>query len=177
MRTIFTIGHSNRALETFIAMLDDAGVQVLADVRARPASRRHPQFDRLALTATLRQAGIDYLWMGDRLGGFRRPVRGSPHLALDGAFRGFADYMASTSFQAAADELLASSARTAIMCAERTPEECHRSLITDALLIRGGGVEHLLDPGVARPGELSPTARIENGRLIYDRGAQATLLG
>jgi uncharacterized protein (DUF488 family) len=173
-----TIGHSNRPVEVLLAMLREAGVKRLVDVRAVPKSRRWPQYDGARLKHSLAQEGIEYLWRGDALGGFRRPVPGSPNIALDGAFRGFADHMATPAFGAAIDELLAAADRTptAIMCAEKLPAECHRSLITDYVLARGIDVVHLVAPGERESARLDPAARAVPGGLVYDGGGQQPLL-
>jgi uncharacterized protein (DUF488 family) len=153
-------------------------VKWLVDVRAIPRSRRWPQYNGEALKGSLAPEGIAYTWCGDALGGFRRPAPGSPNVALDSAFRGFADHMATPAFAAAVDGLLvaAADAPTAIMCAEKRPAECHRSLITDYVLARGIGVVHLVAPGSREPGRLSPAARAVPGGLVYDGGGQQRLL-
>ncbi len=175
MTTVWTIGHSNRPIGELVRMLADTGIQRLVDVRAKPVSRRYPQFNREALGRSLRDAGIAYEWQGDVLGGFRTPRPGSPHVALEGAFRGYADHMETSAFGRTLDELVAGPQRTALMCAERKPSDCHRSLIADALLARGITVEHLIAPGVSTPAALRPEARLVGGQLRYDRGGQPTL--
>ncbi len=120
---LYTIGHSNRGIEAFLALLRSAGIELLVDVRAMPRSRRNPHFNRDALARVLLESGMAYRWMGDALGGHRLPRPDSVHLALDARdFRGFADHMETTVFQAAGQALLGlASAGTplAIMCAER----------------------------------------------------------
>ena len=174
---LFTIGHSNRPVEALLAMLREAGVKRLVDVRAVPKSRRWPQYDGAALERSLAAEGIEYVWRGDTLGGFRKPVPDSPNVALDGAFKGFADHMATAAFAAAIDDLLAAAANepTAIMCAEKLPAECHRSLIADYALARGVQVVHLVAPGEGEPGRLNPAARAAPGGLVYDGGGQQQL--
>jgi uncharacterized protein (DUF488 family) len=175
---VLTIGHSNRPVEALLAMLREAGVRCLVDVRAVPKSRRWPQYDGAALKRSLAEQGIEYLWRGEALGGFRKPAPESPNVALDGAFRGFADHMATPAFAGAIDELLAAAARTptAIMCAEKLPAECHRSLITDYVLTRGVAVVHLVAPGERAAARLDPAARAVPGGLVYDGGRQQRLL-
>jgi uncharacterized protein (DUF488 family) len=174
---LFTIGHSNRPVEVLLAMLREAGVKRLVDIRAVPKSRRWPQYDGAALKRALADAGIEYAWRGDALGGFRKPRPDSPNLVLDGAFRGFADHMATPAFGAAIDALLAVAAATptAIMCAEKLPAECHRSLIADYVLARGTAVVHLVAPGERESGRLDPAARAVRGGLVYDGGGQQRL--
>lgn len=175
---LFTIGHSNRPIGDLLAMLRAAGIARLVDVRAIPKSRRWPQYDGAALKRSLAVEGIEYAWRGDALGGFRKPLPGSPNAALDGGFRGFADHMATPGFARAIDELLDAAGRvpTAIMCAEKLPAECHRSLITDYLLARGVEVVHLVSPDRREPGRLNPAARAVPGGLVYDGGEQQRLL-
>ena len=175
---LYTVGHSNRPVGELLAILDDAGVKRLVDVRAMPKSRRWPQFDRAPLTRSLAAADIEYAWWGDILGGFRKPRPGSPNVALTGAFRGFADHMDRPEFAGAIDGLLDAAARTptAIMCAEKLAAECHRSLITDYVLNRGVEVVHLVAPGACEGARMNPAARPVPGGLAYDRGAQPGLL-
>jgi uncharacterized protein (DUF488 family) len=145
MPTIYTIGHSTRSAEEFLGLLHQAGALLLADVRAFPSSRRHPQFNGPALAEYLRGAGIGYRHLGG-LGGRRSPVPGSPNGGWhETAFRGYADHMATPEFQAALADLEAAARETptAIMCAEAVWWRCHRRLIADALVVRGWRVEHL----------------------------------
>src|SRR5688500_9370153 len=149
---VWTIGHGSRPLEEFLALLEGAGIACLVDVRAYPVSRRHPHFARLSLEKSLTRAGVRYVWEGKALGGRRRPVARSPHVALnDPQFRAYADHMMTTAFRQGLARLETSGreARTAIMCAERLPSECHRSLISDALVARGVAVGHIVRAGGA----------------------------
>ncbi|HXF67774.1 MAG TPA: DUF488 domain-containing protein [Burkholderiales bacterium] len=175
---IYTIGHGNRAIGEFVGLLREAGIECVMDVRAYPASRRHPQFARQALERSLAEAGIRYVWEGKALGGRRRLAEGSPHVALKSpGFRAFADHMASEEFRDGLGRLvaLAKEAPIAILCAERLPWQCHRFLISDSLLVRGAAVEHIVERGVTRPHALSAAARREGDRLIYDAGEQLEL--
>jgi uncharacterized protein (DUF488 family) len=143
--TIYTIGHSTRSAEELLALLDAADVKLVADVRAFPSSRRHPQFNGPALAEYLSAAGIGYQHLPG-LGGRRSPVPGSPNAGWhEAAFQGYADHMATPEFQRALADLeaLAREAPTAIMCAEAVWWRCHRRLIADALVVRGWPVEHL----------------------------------
>jgi len=161
-------------------LLTEHGIQVLVDVRRFPASRRHPQFAREALAASLAGAGIEYIHEPD-LGGRRAARPDSQHTAWRvEAFRGYADYMESPEFTAALKRLIerATGTPTAILCAEAVPWRCHRRLISDALVARGVEVLHILGPGQAKPHELDPNARIlSGGRLLYagPAGDQASL--
>lgn len=170
MSTVFTIGHSTRTLDEFLALLRAHGIRAVVDVRRFPGSRRHPRFSREALAASLRAAGIDYLHE-EALGG-RRPVAvGSPNGAWrNRAFQGYADHMATAAFGRALARLeSAAVARpTAILCAEAVPWRCHRNLIADALTVRGTQVLHILSASHARPHTLHAAARVAaDGTLTY----------
>jgi uncharacterized protein (DUF488 family) len=165
---IFTIGHSTRDIEHFLALLEREGIRRLADVRTLPASRRHPHFNRESLAASLASAGIEYSHH-PALGGRRPPRPDSPNAAWRNAgFRGYADYMATPDFQRALDELihLGAAAPTAVMCAEAVPWRCHRSLIADALVARRIEVRHILDAKTA-PHTLTRFAVLHDGYVSY----------
>ncbi len=171
--TVLTIGHSTRGTEEFLSLLLANHVTVLADVRTIPRSLHNPQFEEGSLKAALASAGIDYVRLPG-LGGLRRPLRDSPNKGWRNAsFRGFADYMLTEEFQKALAELvgLATARRTAIMCAEAVPWRCHRSLIADALTIRGMRVEHIIGSGPPRPHSLTKFAVVSEGRLLYSEEA------
>jgi len=163
-------------------LLAEHGVKRLVDVRRYPASRRHPQFSREALAASLAGAGIEYVHEPD-LGGRRAARPGSQHTAWRvEAFRGYADHMESPEFAAALERLMqrAREMPTAILCAEAVPWRCHRRLISDALVARGVQILHILGPGRAEPHELDPNARVlPGGRLLYagPGGEQGSLFG
>ena len=174
---IWTIGHSTRPLDTFIALLKAHRIELVADVRSFPGSRRHPQYGKDALRDSLLRNGMGYHWMPS-LGGRRRPAADSPNIAWRNAsFRGYADYMQTGAFEAALDELLqlARRYRTALMCAESLWWRCHRGMIADALLARGVDVEHILGdgPDIRHPG--TAPARIVDGRLTYAADADLGL--
>jgi len=174
---IFTIGHGTRSIEEFLAILGAAGIGRLVDVRTAPGSRRHPQFGRDALAASLESQAIEYAWRKD-LGGFRTPRPDSPHVALrNDAFRGYADHMETEKFRSALSWLIHTSRDTctAIMCAESLWWRCHRRMISDALMVAGWEVVHLLDGGRREPHRLHPSARVEGSRLIYDVRTQQAL--
>jgi uncharacterized protein (DUF488 family) len=175
---LYTAGHSNRSAPELVALLRNAGVETLVDVRAVPRSRRNPQFDSEALRKALEPVGITYHWAGRQLGG-RRPARaGSVHRALEEeGLRGYADYMDEPQFERAVAQLmsLARRAPTAILCAERDPMHCHRSLIADYLVLAGVRVVHLIDVGEDHEHQLRPEARRESARLVYDRNTTAEL--
>jgi uncharacterized protein (DUF488 family) len=169
-KTICTVGHGNRSLESFIDLLDTADIEALVDVRAYPRSRRHPHFSQAPLQAALADAGIVYRWMGEQLGGRRAPKVASPHIALAEGIRAFGDHMQTTGFKLAASELeiLARQSTTAIMCAEKLPQHCHRALIADFLVSAGAEIVHIIDFDHRLEHRLSLAARKVAGDLIYD---------
>jgi uncharacterized protein (DUF488 family) len=167
--TVWTIGHGAVALDDLIALLHAAEIACVADVRRFPQSRRHPHFNRNRLAAALPAAGIDYRSMTE-LGGRRDPDGSEANAALtDPAFRGYADYMQTAEFASALERLLALARerRTAVMCAESKPEQCHRSLIADACVARGVAVVHLLHGGRLANHEPTALAKIANGEVTY----------
>lgn len=167
--TLWTIGHSTRTWDEFLALLREPRIELLADVRRFPASKHVPWTNREALASGAASAGIEYEHLGD-LGGYRTPRTDSPNTGLRNAgFRGYADYMDSSAFAAALERLLARARerRTAIMCAEAVPWRCHRGLLSDALVVRGVRVVHLLSPGKSQDHVLAPFAKVKGGRLTY----------
>jgi uncharacterized protein (DUF488 family) len=147
---IWTVGHGARPIEGLAAVLHDAGVERLVDVRRYPGSRRHPQFSRANLEHSLTESGIAYEWWGEELGGRRTPAEPTRHPEWkDAAFRGFADHLDTPVAQTALERLVTSAAAraTAVMCAETDWQRCHRRLIADALAARGLDVSHLIDVG------------------------------
>jgi hypothetical protein len=166
---IFTVGHSTRAIKEFVALLLAHDVQQLIDVRTIPRSRHNPQFNRDRLPRPLKKAGIRYRHMA-ALGGLRLARRDSINAGWRNAsFRGFADYMQTPEFQRALDQLIkiGENRRAAIMCAEAVPWRCHRSLIGDALLVRGLRVEEIASLTSTRPHRLTPWARVRGKQLSY----------
>jgi uncharacterized protein (DUF488 family) len=166
---VWTIGHSDRPVDAFVALLRENGVALVADVRSVPRSRHAPQYDTAVLPAELAEAGIGYAHLKS-LGGWRHARKDSVNTGWRNAsFRGYADYMQTPEFAAGLAELiaLASEKPTAIMCAEAVPWRCHRSLIADALLVRGIEACEILGPGKARPHRLTPFAKVEGERITY----------
>jgi uncharacterized protein (DUF488 family) len=166
---IFTIGHSTRSIDDFVALLRAHGVKLLADVRQFPASRRLPHFNKDPLAAALAETGIAYEHLVD-LGGRRKPRKDSRNTAWrNDAFRGYADYMETPPFQAALARLesLAPERPTAIMCAEALWWSCHRSLIADALKARGWDVRHIESTAEPKEHPWTSAATFENGELSY----------
>jgi uncharacterized protein (DUF488 family) len=167
--TVFTIGHSTRALAEFIEMLRAHGVRRVVDVRSIPRSRHNPQFNRETLARHLRAARIGYVHL-KKLGGLRHARKDSANLGWHNAsFRGFADYMQTEDFLAGLGRLekLAAVKPTAVMCAEAVPWRCHRSLIADALLVRKFPVEDILSVTRAQGHEITPFARVRGLRITY----------
>jgi uncharacterized protein (DUF488 family) len=167
--TIHTLGHSTRPIGEFIDLLRRYGIEVLVDIRTVPGSRRNPQFGQASLEQSLADAGIRYVHM-KRLGGLRRTSADSINLGWRNAsFRGFADYMQSQEFSEAVAELatLAAHEHTAIMCAEAVPWRCHRSLVGDALLVRGVNVIDVLSETSSKPHALTPFAKVEGTNITY----------
>lgn len=167
---IWTIGHSTRSADEFLALLDAYRIELVADVRRFPGSRRLPQFDAAALDQSLGTHGIAYHWL-PALGGRRRPAPDSPNVAWHhAAFRAYADHTASEEFAAGLLELLmlAGGLRTAIMCAEVLWWRCHRRLIADVLTALGMRVVHILDATKAEEHRLAGPARLVRGRLSYE---------
>jgi uncharacterized protein (DUF488 family) len=169
---VFTIGHGARPIGAFLAVLTEASITLLVDVRRFPGSRRHPQFGRDTLAAALDRAGIGYEWQGEPLGGRRSRSAASRHIALHNpAFAGYADHMDTVEFRDAASALLARAGRDrlVVMCAETVWWHCHRMLLADALAMRGATEEHLLDVGHRQPYRPHPTVRRgQDGWPIYD---------
>jgi uncharacterized protein (DUF488 family) len=166
---VYTVGHSTRPIDAFIALLAAHGVDCLADVRTVPKSRHNPQFASDALASSLAAAGIGYRAFPG-LGGFRRARADSPNAGWRNAsFRGYADYMMTPAFAGNLDALieLARSATVAAMCAEAVPWRCHRSLIADALLARGIATEEIVSEAKTQPHRLTPFARVAGTTITY----------
>jgi uncharacterized protein (DUF488 family) len=169
----WTIGHSTRPIEDFIAALEKNGIKSVADVRLLPGSRRYPQFNREALQKSLGEAGITYEHFPE-LGGRRKPRPDSNNTAWrNPGFRGYADYMQTEEFRAGVDRLIRLSAETgptAIMCAEAVWWRCHRGLISDFLKVRGFEVIHIIDAKHNQSHPFTSAARIVDNQLTYNAG-------
>ncbi len=168
-KLILTIGHSTRTLEAFVHLLQSHEVTRVVDVRTIPRSRHVPQFNAEVLPDSLRVAGIAYEHMPG-LGGLRHTSAASPNKAWRNAsFRGYADYMQTDEFEESLDSLIdrASKDRIALMCAEAVPWRCHRSLIADALAVRGIRVEHILSGVRSQTHTLTAWARVRGKRITY----------
>jgi uncharacterized protein (DUF488 family) len=168
-QAVFTIGHSTRSGDDFLHVLEDSGIEVIADVRRMPGSRRLPQFDSATLQRSLADRGMDYLWI-PQLGGRRRSTSNSPNTGWrHAAFRAYADHLVTEEFADGLFELLmvAGGRPTAVMCAEVLWWRCHRRLIADVLVSLGIRVVHIFDVGKREVHRLAPPARLVRGELSY----------
>jgi uncharacterized protein (DUF488 family) len=169
MPAVLTIGHSTRTWEDFLDLLRSYGVKRVIDIRSIPRSRHNPQFNRETLSKKLRAARIGYVSLS-KLGGLRHARSDSPNTGWRNmSFRGFADYMQTSEFEAGLNRLIKLSRRkrSAMMCAEAVPWRCHRSLIADALTARGIQVEDILSMKRSRVHSLIPFARVQGHRITY----------
>ena len=167
--TICTIGHSNHPFETFLEMLKAHEVLLVADVRTIPRSRHNPQFNTDILGPALKAEGIEYRHL-PALGGLRHARKNSGNSGWkNDSFRGFADYMQTERFAAGINELITMGReqRTAVMCAEALPWRCHRSLIADALLVRGVTVLHIMNRTSVKEHALTPWAAVRGMAITY----------
>jgi uncharacterized protein (DUF488 family) len=168
-RVLFTIGHSTHSTEEFIALLHAHRIRHLVDVRSIPKSRHVPQFNSDALASSLRSGGIEYSHL-KALGGRRHMRKDSINTGWRNAsFRGYADYMATPPFGEGLEALtqIAAATPTAIMCAEAVPWRCHRSLIADALILKGWQVRDILTAAPATEHKLTPFLKSINGQPTY----------
>lgn len=173
-QTLFTIGHSTRSIEEFIELLKAHGVQQLVDVRSIPKSRHCPQFNGEALSDSLRETGIGYAFI-KTLGGRRYSPKGSINTGWrNTSFRGYADFMAKPQFAEGLDQLIeiARQRPAAIMCAEAVPWRCHRSMIADAMVLRGWEVREIIGAGPARTHKLTPFLKVVGGVITYPAPAE-----
>jgi uncharacterized protein (DUF488 family) len=169
---IWTIGHSTRAINAFISLLEENGIKLLADVRSWPGSKRYPQFNKEPLASSLKKHGIRYEHFPE-LGGRRKPKPDSRNTAWRNAsFRAYADHMETEEFRKGVERLLVLAGEAgpaAIMCAEAVWWRCHRSLISDYLKSRGIEVMHILDANKIQPHPFTSAAHIVDGKLSYKR--------
>ena len=166
---ILTIGHSTRPLDEFVRLLHAHAVSIVVDVRTVPRSRHNPQFNKDSLPDSLSKAGVGYIHM-PQLGGLRRPKADSINVGWRNAsFRGFADYMQTPEFENGLEEFieLSRNERPAIMCSEAVPWRCHRSLIADALTVRGFMVEDIMSPTRRQAHKLIPFAKVRGTTITY----------
>ena len=167
--TLWTIGHSTHTIDELLDILGAHDITRIADVRRYPGSRANPQFNPIALVASLAGRGTAFTPM-PQLGGRRKPRPDSTHTAWrNESFRGYADYMDTLEFAAAAEELaaLARADRVAMMCAEGVWWRCHRSMIADYFKANGWTVLHILGMGEAKEHPYTAVAKVEGGKLVY----------
>ena len=166
---VMTIGHSTHTLEEFIRLLQAHGATCVVDVRTVPRSQHNPQFNKASLPRSLKKAGLGYVH-APGLGGLRHTKCDSPNVGWRNAsFRGYADYMQTPEFEKALDKLieLAKQDRIALMCAEAVPWRCHRSLIADALLVRGIRTEDIVSLTRRQIHSLTPFAKVRGTAITY----------
>jgi uncharacterized protein (DUF488 family) len=166
---VLTVGHSTRTLTEFIHLLKVHEASRVVDVRTVPRSRHNPQFNQASLSRSLKKAGFGYVHVPG-LGGLRHAKRDSINVGWRNAsFRGYADYMRTPEFARSLEELivLAGKERLVLMCAEAVPWRCHRSLIADALLVRGIRTEDIMSPTRRTVHKLTPFAKIRAGTITY----------
>jgi uncharacterized protein (DUF488 family) len=166
---ILSIGHSTRTLEEFISLLKSYGVKEVVDIRTIPRSRHNPQFNMDNLAPSLRRRGIGYFHMKG-LGGLRRALKDSLNTGWQNpSFRGFADYMQTREFEEGLNKLvkMTETKRVALMCAEAVPWRCHRSLVADALKVRGMEVVHIMTSTSSHPHSLTSFAKVHGGKITY----------
>ncbi|MBW3578260.1 MAG: DUF488 domain-containing protein [Actinobacteria bacterium] len=175
---LLTVGHGTLPSSDLAALLERADVDLLVDVRRYPASRRHPQFNHDVMAHWLGEAGIDYCHEPD-LGGRRRQPPRSRHIGLTHpSFRGYADHMETGGWRRAVEQILAASRErdVALLCAESLWWRCHRRLIADvAVLVHGVDVDHLFHDGRVESHRVTDAARVEDGTVVYDVGADRPL--
>ena len=167
--SVWTVGHSTFSIEDFVGRLRSFGIELLADVRSFPGSRRYPHFNKELLAASLGAAGIGYEHLRE-LGGRRRARPDSLNIAWrNESFRGYADYMETPEFRAGIERLvgLVRQQRVAIMCSEAVWWRCHRSMISDYLKVKGIEVNHIMGEGRSEPHPFTSAARVRNGQLSY----------
>jgi uncharacterized protein (DUF488 family) len=175
--TVFTVGHSNVSIASFLALLQAYDIECIADIRTVPRSRHNPQFNADALASALAADGLEYVPL-PALGGLRHPRKDSPNTGWRNAgFRGYADYMQTAPFGEGLERLIGISRkrRDAIMCAEAVPWRCHRSLVADALVVRGIPVIEILTQTSWRPHTLTSFAHAEGTDITYPPTQRALL--
>jgi uncharacterized protein (DUF488 family) len=174
---VLTTGHSTRAIDKFIGLLQAHAVSRVVDVRTVPRSRHNPQFNQDSLPDSLKKAGLDYVHLPG-LGGLRHAKRDSINVGWRNAsFRGYADYMQTPEFERGLEELiqLAKQEQIAIMCAEAVPWRCHRSLIADALLVRGIRTEDIMSLTHRSVHTLTSFAKVRGTSVTYPREIRSDL--
>jgi len=168
-KTIWTIGHSTRTFEEFVDIVKSFQIEVVADIRSYPGSKRYPHFNKEALEVSLPENNLKYIHLRE-LGGRRKAKPDSINTGWRHvAFRGYADYMETNAFKNGIIELedIAGKERTAYMCSEAVWWRCHRSLVSDYLKVNGWTVMHIMGLGKSEEHPYTSPARIVNGHLVY----------
>ncbi|MDH5656391.1 MAG: DUF488 domain-containing protein [Spirochaetia bacterium] len=167
---IYTAGRENRSFENFIEILKQYSVEMIVDIRKDSESDPDPSFRLDWLRTGIMNAGMIYHWAAMQLGGIRPEVANSRHRALKNtSLRGFADFMDTDPFQRGLNKLIHLAEHSLLLLGDsENPEDCHRSLISDYLLIRKIEVIHLLVPGKDKKHVLNSHARIEESLIVYD---------
>jgi uncharacterized protein (DUF488 family) len=168
-KTIYTIGHSTHSIKEFISMLQSFNIQTLVDVRSLPGSRKFPQFNAENLKISLKENNIEYIYLKD-LGGRRKLHKDSMNdLWRNPSFRSYADYMETSEFEKAIEELedIACHKIVAYMCAEAVWWRCHRSMISDYLKAKSWTVLHIMAEGKSTEHPYTSPARIEGDHVYY----------
>lgn len=179
MTKLFTVGHSTREIDEFIELLASHAITQLVDIRTIPKSRHNPQYGQEELKESLKEKGINYVYI-KALGGLRPVTKDSVNDAWrNKSFRNYADYMQTDEFGQGLDELIALSQKsiTAIMCAEAVPWRCHRSLMSDALLARGVLVDEIIGSHNTRQHTLTSFAVVDGTHVTYPRSALEEEIG
>jgi uncharacterized protein (DUF488 family) len=174
--TVYTVGHSNRAIDDFINLMKAYKIETVVDVRKIAKSRHNPEYSEDALSTILGEHGISYVRL-EELGGWRHTSKVSINTAWENlSFRGYADYMQTPEFADNIKRLIniAEEKRIAIKCAEAVPWRCHRSLIGDALVIRNVAVEDIISEKSCRPHKLTTFANVEGHTVIYPKVEKKT---
>ena len=180
-KRIYTVGHSNRSADEFIETLHAHEIEVVCDIRSYPKSKKWPHFNSENLRAALEGAGIEYVWLGKKLGGWRRNVSGADaHTAIRSeGFRAYVAHLLSPEGESGLEELkeLADKRATACMCAEKLPFRCHRWFLSDFLVLAGFEVVHIIGAKKTQTHTLPPLISLRDGKPAYDKPPQPELDG
>lgn len=172
MARLYTIGHSTRSAKEFVELLRENDIRILLDVRSWPSSRRYPHFNRDNVARTLKENGVRYEWLGERLGGYRKKGLGedSPNKGWRSlGFRNYADHTMTQEFREGIQKLLelAEDGKLVLMCAEQLYWRCHRRIISDYLTMKGHAVTHIVSKGKTQEHRITDFAKNTNGELRY----------